>query len=322
MKSNTAAVANQPINLPNFSVENKAYKADPFTIREGRYVGHDGFVVPRNFEEFYEQFPHYVRNWVNRHVGGSAPKEDMEDWTQDLLTHLLHLPSTSKHRETGKKDIVQTFDPQKHFGANQARFQNYINLCLTNKFRTLHSQRMKDALSQPRNVSLETQRERGDFGSVDDEFCHAHSEFLREAVNASEKQDRDRAFIREFMDFVRREDPNSVAAIEALFAAGTQGAGEFLVMTETQLTRTRNRLRQLGRCFLDREPVPKQRKPYKSRVDRNQTAALSERSVPPVTRLLLGHKIDPRKGGDDCDQTFAGAVLSESTQLGSLTVGG
>jgi len=175
MESNTAAVASQPINLPNFSVENKAHKADPFTIRDGRYVGHDGFVVPRDFEEFHERFPHYVRHWVNRHVGGSAPREDVEDWTQDLLIHLIHLPSTSKHRETGKEDIVQTFDPHKHYGANQARFQNYINLCLTNKFRSLYARRMKDALSQPGNVSLDTQRECGDPFSVSDEFCHWHS---------------------------------------------------------------------------------------------------------------------------------------------------
>jgi hypothetical protein len=35
------------------------------------------------------------------------------------------------------------FNPRKHYGANQARFQNYINLCLMNKFRTLYSKRME-----------------------------------------------------------------------------------------------------------------------------------------------------------------------------------
>jgi len=38
---------------------------------------------------------------------------------------------SSKHREGGKQDIVQTSDPNKHYGANQARFRNHINLCLT-----------------------------------------------------------------------------------------------------------------------------------------------------------------------------------------------
>ncbi len=67
----------------------------------------------------------------------SAPQEDVEDWTQDLLIHLRCLPATSKHREAGKEDIVQTFDPHKHYGANSARFFNYINLCLANKFRSI-----------------------------------------------------------------------------------------------------------------------------------------------------------------------------------------
>jgi hypothetical protein len=44
--------------------------------------------------------------------------------------------------------------------------------------------------------------------------------------------------------------------------------------------------------------------------------------VAPVTRQLSDPRTDPCKGGDDFDQTFAGAALSESTQLGSLTVGG
>jgi hypothetical protein len=106
-----------------------------------------------------------------------------------------------------------------------------------------------------------------DPGSVDDEYCHAHSEHLREAANASKKLKRDRAFIAEFMGFVRREDANSVAAIESLFVGGTQeAAAQSLGMTEAQFSRAHNRLLQLGRCFLSQEPVPRQRKPYKKRV--------------------------------------------------------
>jgi hypothetical protein len=320
MHANTAEVPKQPIIFPNFSVENKPYKTDPFTIRDGRYVGHDGFIVPKNFDEFYERLPQYVRNWVNRHADRTASKEDVEDWTQDLLFHLQHLSANSKYREAGKEDIVQTFDPQKHYGANQARFQNYINLCLTNKFRTLHSKRLKDALSQPGNVSLDTQREAGDPFSVSDEFCHWHSDHLQRAANASEKRDQDRAFVGELVDFIRREDPNVLPAVEALSLARTLGeASDFLCVPEAQFNRMRNRLLQLARCFLNGEPVPRQRKPYKSRVKRSRTTPLSERSVSPVTRPLLDPTIDPCKGGDDFDQTFARAALSEFTLLGSLT---
>ena len=60
MQSNTAAVGNRDINCSSFSVENR--KSDPFTIVDGQYIGHDGFVVPKNFDEFYERFPEYIRN--------------------------------------------------------------------------------------------------------------------------------------------------------------------------------------------------------------------------------------------------------------------
>ena len=236
MQSNTAAVENQPINFTNFSVENGSRESDPFTITDGRFIGHDGFVVPKDFDEFHERFPQYVRNWVRRHADAFAQKEDLEDWAQDLLIQLQHLPPTSKHRVAGKKDIVQTFDPHKHYGANQARFQNYINLCLANKFRSLHSKRMKDALSNPRNLSLDTQMAWDDPCSVDDEYCHSNSEYLRRAANASEKRDRDRAFLRRFVDFVRREDPSSAPAIEMLLAAGAQGTtADSLGMTNSQV---------------------------------------------------------------------------------------
>jgi hypothetical protein len=125
MLSNTATIEDQPITFAKFSVENP--KAEPFTIRDGRCVGQDGFVVPKDFDEFHERFPHYVRNWVRKHADKFARPEDVEDWTQDLLIHLKCLPPTSKYREAGKEDIVQTFDPARHYGASQRRFQNYIN---------------------------------------------------------------------------------------------------------------------------------------------------------------------------------------------------
>src|SRR5271165_5525379 len=128
-------------SIHNCAVEKKTRKSDPFTIRDGHYVAHDGFVVPKDFEEFYERFPEYVRKWVSKHGDRFATNEDLEDWAQDLLAHLCCLPQTSKHRESGKKDVVQVFDPVLHYGANEARFRNYINRCLANKFSTMRSKR-------------------------------------------------------------------------------------------------------------------------------------------------------------------------------------
>src|SRR6516225_4398094 len=116
MQSNTAVLGNQDIKFASFSFENRT--SDAISVVDGRYVGHDGFVVPRDFDEFYERFPQHVRNWVGRHVDRSTPKQDVEDWTQDLLIHLQYLPANSKHRAAGKQDIVETFDPVRHHGAN------------------------------------------------------------------------------------------------------------------------------------------------------------------------------------------------------------
>ena len=92
---NTAIATNQPIFPLNLSVEKKQYKTDPFTLIDGRYVGHDGFVVPKDFNEFHQRFPHHIPNWVKRHGNRLALKEDLEDWTQDLA-RIIHIFEDNK----------------------------------------------------------------------------------------------------------------------------------------------------------------------------------------------------------------------------------
>lgn len=250
MQVNTATGANRTVNFHNFSVE----KRDPFSVRDGRFVGDDGFVVPKNFDEFHERFPEYVCKWVRRHAGMSASKEDVEDWTQDLLIHLRYLPARSKHREAGKRDIVQTFDPHKHYGANAARFFNYINLCLGNKFTTMRSIRLKNPLCRPSKLSLTSHWDEMDSDQVDDEFCHAHSEHLRRRCQQQERQWDARQALDEFSEFVKREDSSVLPAMEAIAATATQdAAAEGLRITKTELRRLSNRLRKLGQSFLGGE---------------------------------------------------------------------
>jgi hypothetical protein len=265
MLSNTATTENQPVVFANFPVEKR--QSEPFTITDGHYVGHDGFVVPKDFDEFDQRFPHYIRNWVRKHAEKSAQPEDLEDWTQDLLIHMRYLPPTSKYRKAGKQDIVQTFDPSRHHGASVRRFLNYINLCLGNRFRTMQSVRMKNPLCRTGNVPLSVQRDAENWGQVDDEYCHAHSEHLRRASEHLEKQRQDRHRLTEFTDFISREDSGVAPAMGAILATSTQAdAARFLRTTDAGFTRMRNRLRQLGECFENGEPVPRQRGPYKKRV--------------------------------------------------------
>jgi len=269
MQSNTAEIGSHPVNLnfPSFSVEKRTHQPDPFTIKDGRSVGSDGFVAPKDFAEFHERFPEYVGNWVRRHADRSTSKEDVEDWTQDLLIHLSRLPLASKHREAGKEDVVQTFDPLRHYGANEARFRNYINLCLANKFRTMHSKRMKDALCRPGNLSLTADWEDTDRNQVDDEFCHGHSDHLRRRCERQERQWDARRAIGEFSEFVKRENSSVLPAMEAIAAVGTwRAAAGLLGKTKAEFCCMRSRLRQLGRCFQTGERVPRRRRPYKRRL--------------------------------------------------------
>jgi len=89
----------------------------------------------------------------------------------------------------------------------------------------------------------------------------------RRIADISEKRARDGAFVREFIDFVRREDPSVLPAIEAILATGTMGdAADLLGIMDARFSRLRTRIRQLGKCFMKGEDhIPKQRKPYKKR---------------------------------------------------------
>jgi hypothetical protein len=171
----------------------------------------------------------------------------------------------SKYREAGKKDIVATFDPLRHYGANEARFRNYINLCLANKFRSMHSKRMRDALCRPGNLSLGGENVNEDVCSVDD-VCQKHSSHLRAAQKACQKQSHDKAFVQEFLNFVRREDAKTLPTVEALMATGTLGdAADWLGINGGEFGRTHERLRQLAQCFQNGKPVPRRRRSYRKR---------------------------------------------------------
>jgi hypothetical protein len=270
---------------PPVAVAPVAYTGDPYIVtaeglpewarteahfmdmEELKKAPEDRFVVPNDFEEFCAWKPDYVLRWVKKRLNRVVVDHEMEDWAQDLLTHLSQLPSKSKYRQVGKKDIVQTFDPLRHHGTNEARFRNYINRCLANKFSTMRSKRMKDALSRPGNLSLAGETEHDDFRAVDDEYCHLHSAHLRTVVKIAEKRAFDEALLQEFVNFVQREDPKVRPMIEALRATGTQAdTTDWLGMTQPEFGRMLKRLRQLRKCFVSGEPVPKQRRPYKKRV--------------------------------------------------------
>jgi hypothetical protein len=250
------------------------YTGDPFTLRaDGHFVGDDGFVVPKNFDEFYERYPKYVLNWVKKRLNRFMVDEDVEDWTQDLLIHMKWLPQASKHRipgangrELGCSDVVETFNPYQQYGASERRFRNYINFCLANKFNTVQSKRQKNPVCRPGNVAFGISLDEAETTLNSDEFIHSNSSHLAASADRVQKQHDDRLFTNQFKTYVRKEDPSVFPAIEALEACGPMGeAAEYMGVTEQEFARYRSRLKQLAECFLKSQPVPRQRKPYKKR---------------------------------------------------------
>ena len=250
MQTNTGYLRNRRPLASRKLTKTGESESDPFTVVDGRFVGDDGFVVPRNFEEFNRRFPTYVHDWVKRHSRLGVRPEDIEDWTQDLTIHLMALPPCSTFRAAGKEDLIQTFDPHRHHGANQARFRNYINLCLANKFRTMYVGRMKNPVCVAGTLSLRTHSSPDEVGCVDDEYCHEHSSHLKQASTILQRRDQKRLLIAEFAEFVREHEPAALVGIKAISATKSIREGaQFLGITEKAYIRLRTRLRQSGQCF-------------------------------------------------------------------------
>jgi hypothetical protein len=270
--------APEPVSVSGEAVEEEKidfdYTGDPFVqSADGHFVGDDGFVVPRNFDEFYDRYPKYVLNWVKKRLNRFVVDEDVEDWTQDLLIHMKWLPQASKHRSPGANgrplgcaDVVETFDPYQQYGASERRFRNYINFCLANKFNTVQSKRQKNPVCRPGNIAFGVSLDEADPTTSSDEFIHSNSQHLSTAAERAQKQHDDALYTGEFKRYVRKEDPTVFPAIEALEACGAMGeAAEYMGVTEQEFSRCRARLKQLAECFLKNQRAPKQRKPYKKR---------------------------------------------------------
>jgi hypothetical protein len=279
--------ANQPISVapvldePEEVVEDlvqeapveKEYTGDPFTISEdGHYVGNDGFIVPKNFSEFYEFHRAYVRRWAMKHLFKPSVDDDVMDLEADLLMHLHSLPERSKARTPGYnglpegcKDVIESFNPRLQYGASAPRFFNYIKRCLYNRCNTIYAKTSKNPICSPGNYSVGTMSEDAP-GVVDDEYIHSHSASMG-ATNQSQISSLDtKMLILEFCDFVRKEEPYLIEVMTAIANTHTYGeATEELGIDDKAFQRHRSRLKVLAQCFESASAIPKQRKEYRKR---------------------------------------------------------
>jgi hypothetical protein len=95
-------------------------------------VGKDGFVVPKDFGEFFERDPLRVRRWVTKRLHRRCGQDTILDVDQDLLLYPCTLSPDSRFRRKGANgrpdgctDVIQCFDPVRHYGATAGRFHNF-----------------------------------------------------------------------------------------------------------------------------------------------------------------------------------------------------
>ncbi len=64
--------------------------SEPFSFSpDGHVVGRDGFVVPKNFDEFYDRNPMGVRRWLMKRLHKRADDDTVKDLEQELLLVLI-----------------------------------------------------------------------------------------------------------------------------------------------------------------------------------------------------------------------------------------
>ena len=291
-----AATAPVQLDIPAIVVPDVPYTGDPFILTDdGHFMDVEElqkppekrFIVPKNFDEFYTWKPDYVLNWVKKRLNRFVVDDEVEDWVQDLYIHIRYLPQGSEYRlpganghSVGCQDVIETFNPIKQYGASERRFRNYINMVLAHKFLTVQNKHRKNPICKPGTVQLggeETETEH----ATGDEFVHANSAFLSNLTNRAAKQHDDRLYTNQFKRFVWDNDPSLCSVLDALEITGTIGeAAKHLGISDGEFTRYRNRLKQLGECFQNDTPVPKQRRPYKKRAKTGDTVIQPPSTTP------------------------------------------
>jgi hypothetical protein len=239
-------------------------QVDEWTYIDGHVVGHDGFVVPINFDEFYRRFPLYVKKFCRRHMPiAYHSAADREEREADLLLHLITLPVDSKFRqpgynghENGCTDRIQTFVPASSYGASQSRFLNFINKCLLNHFISLGKKAGANPILRYSNVSL-----------IDEDFLHRMSNSYRNEVLHFDRQMDSSVIVDEFRNMVEEYNPELIAVLDAMTLADSfLEAQANLGLSEQMFMRSRNRLKVLYSCYTNRTTPPRQRKIYRARV--------------------------------------------------------
>jgi hypothetical protein len=232
-------------------------------------VGVDGFVVPRDFREFFGRDPLWVRRWVTRRVGRRLGRDAVFDLEQELLLYLCALSCKSRFREMGANrrpmgcaDIVQCFDPIRHYGATAARFHNFLNLCLRNRLSTILGKQRREPVCDPRNLSIqnfEVPPENAESpvtaGEIDEGYLSRHSNRFAAEVRRRERAENPilRRYAGEVEEYAARKNPQLLTAVQAIQRSRTlREAERNSGMASREFRRCRRELSLLRQGFIDR----------------------------------------------------------------------
>jgi len=222
----------------------------------------------------------------------SSPIQERQDRESELICFLLTLPSESKFRCSGAggrpggcSDRIMTFDQERIHGASAGLFFGYLNRIMRNQFLSLEARRQSKPLTQRGTLSIV------DRDSWDDSGATTHREVCMEQVSAMQyplalrpsENPEESAIVSRFIDFVRKLNPELVPVLERISSCTAYAEAQAdLGLDDRLFNRARCRLKVLYACFATGEPVPRQRRVYRTRKGRNNR---------------LGYNRDPQADG-------------------------
>jgi hypothetical protein len=237
------------------------------------------FHIPSNFLEFRTQYPMYLRNFVRRYMR-RCPIQEQLDRESELTYFLLTLPTQSKYRHPGTNGIlggctdrIMTFDPERSHGDSAGHFFGYLNRILRNHFFSLEAKAQSNPATRRGTLRIAVDNElfQGAGDEINDERISAqdHPQFSRSRENPIQH-----AMVSKFIEFVRTHNRELIPVLESISSCSTYSEAQAdLGLNNRFFCRARLRLKVLYDCFSTGNPVPRQRRIYRSRNAASRVAA-------------------------------------------------
>ncbi len=190
---------------------------------------------PKDFAEFFDRDPLWVRRWLRKRLRGSIGRDAMLDLEQGFIVVSVFAAGVRAsfgrrermHGRNGCADVIECFDPVRHFGATAGRFHNFVSLCLANRLSTIHYGQRRSPLHHPNNVSICcSEAETGsseEAGEVSEEYLRKHASAITQEYRRRERSESIllRVFVNEFVSFVEERAPETLRVIDAIQSTAT-----------------------------------------------------------------------------------------------------